>query len=143
MPRTEINSTIEKGIVFEYKILSGLQVETPGLIVDSSGFGALEFIMEGGIISNGAPNAFYELILKDSDTTSNFLDVDPTFIVTKNNTIIASDQTISVAYIGKKRFVRVFINRTGGSFAATIDCIGITVIGAAPRHIPSVAPVII
>lgn len=143
MSSTEINSNTEKAIVFEYKSLTGAQGETAGLIVDSAGFGALDFVMEGGIISNGAPNAFYSIALKESDTTSNFLEVDPQSIVTTNNLIFASNQTVSVGYIGKKRFVRADINRTGGAFGATIDCIGITVVGAVPLHIPSAALIII
>ena len=142
MANREIHSTTEKSIAFLYQLITGGLSLTAGLIVDTTGFEALEFLMEGGVITVGEGNAFYQIKMDESDDGSIFAPVDPEFLITDNDTIIASNQNVSMAYIGKKRFVRPSILRFGAPNSATIQCIGITVIGAKPHHIPSAPPVV-
>lgn len=143
MGNSEIHSTTEKAIAFLYAPLTGSQGVTVGLIVDSTGFEALEFTMEGGIISLGEPGAEYVMELEDGDDGVIWSPVEPDFLVAENIIITQSNQTISAGYIGKKRFVRPSIFRGGAPLLATIDSIGISVIGAKAHHIPSAPPAII
>lgn len=141
MPNTEIQSSTEKVIVFRYQARTlGSNVVVVGDIVETTGFEALEFIMDGGLISTGLGGSVWSLVLEDSTETSNFVAIDPASLLTKKDNITVDHEVISVGYIGKKRFVRASIKRTGGAMTATIDSIGVSVVGAAPHHIPATVP---
>ena len=143
MGNREIHNTTEKAIAFLYRSITGSAAVHVGLVVDSTGFESLEFIMEGGVISQGFPDALYVMELEDSDNGINFDSVKSDFIITEGVVIAESNKTISIGYIGKRRFVRPSIARVGAAFSATIDSIGITVIGADAHHIPAAPPKIL
>ncbi len=147
MANTEIHSTTEKAIAFRYQSLTTTSGQvTLGGIVDSVGFEALEFVMQGGVLSSGITFSEWKLVLLEGDTNlpqGIFLPVDPEFLITSNDEITLNNQEISVGYIGKKRFVFVTIKRTGGAAFATIDSIGVAVLGAKGHHVPAIPPTVI
>lgn len=100
----------------------GSDTTTTGVIIDTAGYTALEFLLTSGTITDGA----YAVSLQHGDDSglSDAAAVPAADVLGDADFALADDDTVKrIGYIGGKRYVRLAIVSTavttGGAFSAT------------------------
>ena len=114
---------------------------TVGLVIGTHFFESIEFNVQGGLVTG--TNSSYQLILDDGNDP-NFSDVAPVaseFLIGDPSALItASNEILSLGYVGHKAFVRASILSASTGISDNIEFIGIIMIGDSARHFPFIPP---
>lgn len=114
----DLHSNVKQAVALDSQDIT-TDTTTVGNIIDTVGFESLEYIIQSGVITDGA----YALLLEEDDAvgfgSSSVVPADETLGVLTG--FVAADDNAAkrVGSIGKKRFQRLSIVSTGTSTGAT------------------------
>lgn len=138
MGQKDLHSITKKTLALPIQKI-GTDTTTVGVGIDTTFFRSAEFVVVAGDVVVSLFKA--ALVIQDSDTDSNYIDVDQEFILgdialafVDENNEFSTD--ISLGYIGGKRFVRATLVSTGAGAGEGIDEIAVILVADSPAHVP-------
>lgn len=139
MAQKDLHSITKKIVAIDFDMIVADGI-TPGAVIDTTFFNSFEFILGVGLI---APAAFtLKLILQHSDTTvlMDFVNVPDEFIlgIAADAILTKADEnsTVSLGYIGNKRFIRATVLSANSMAGTGTNAAGAIMVSDNARHIP-------
>lgn len=134
MASKDFNSIIQVLVAFPQQPIQ-VDTTTVGLVMGTAFFESIELIVQGGVVINGE----FQLLIEDGNdpSLSDAAPVAPEFLIGDPNALItATDEIISLGYVGHKQFVRPSIISVAIQVAGGIEAIGVVLVSDGARHFP-------